>query len=479
MLSIRRVVQRAGVTAFALALASCGGHSGQTQAVVPDVSAPAPNSDPAGARTPTPVPRATATPTAPPTVPRSGPPRSRFMPSSWGRIGLLQIFDATNQHRISGAQARAAGRQYDAVWGASPATAREWRANAPTLRVAYYMPFQTDASSTAWSAIGHTLTWWQAKRPDWVLYGCTSSGEPINAPVFIRGLEDNVPLDIHNPAVVAYQVRLAANFAIANGYNAVGFDEVTFWNATLTSTGSFDCAVRENGRLVRRYTGPNDPQWAADTVAWVKTAHRILTTDPSIAPHHLALIVNHPAGDITNPNEQALLQNVDADLDETGFSDYGRYANYPRLFKATVDWMIYAQRHGVATLINNEFSDRSLTPREVEYAIATHLMGNEQASALFTGPAQSYGAQQYHTEYGTRFGPPCGEYYGGTGASSELYYRRFENAIAIVNASSHSQLAQLPAGKTYVDLERRPVSNPLRVGPGDAYVLLTSDGCQL
>jgi hypothetical protein len=120
-------------------------------------------------------------------------------------------------------------------------------------------------------------------------------------------------------------------------------------------------------------------------------------------------------------------------------------------------------------------------------------MGKEQAADLFIGPASgccgpgipdmAYGTEQYYPEYQAPIGTPCGEYYGGgtyDRNNPHIYYRRYTGGLAIVNSGSlprASELARLPAGKVYTDLEARPITNPLVVNSNDAYVLLTSSGC--
>ncbi|HET9029226.1 MAG TPA: hypothetical protein VFN49_03545, partial [Candidatus Aquilonibacter sp.] len=253
-------------------------------------------------------------------------------------------------------------------------------------------------------------------------------------------------------------------------------------------TGYYGCGIYQSGKFVRRYTGRTDPAWTTDTVAWVKAARSILKTDTVIAPYNLKLIVNHPAANVANANEQAILQNVDADLNETGYSDYGAYQQSTKagLFKVTTDWVIYAQAHGTAPLIVDKFDQTTaITSKQLEYSIATYLMGHQGTARLFVGNSNGYGIEQYHGEYATNYGAPCGAYYGGAAYDStnpQIYYRRFANAVIVVNSGSlptrTSELAHLPTGHTYKDLEGRAVTNPLTVASNDAYVLLTTNGCQ-
>ncbi|MDP9111682.1 MAG: hypothetical protein M3M96_08630, partial [Candidatus Eremiobacteraeota bacterium] len=440
---------------------------------------------PAGT-TPTPSPTSTptsgpsASPSASPSFPPNGPSTVSIMKTAPGKFGLTQIFDQFTPNVISAPQAVNDGPRYGITWGARPGMAPNWQMNNSSLIATYYLPQETDASPVNWGNAGHTIAWWQANHPDWILYACDPSGVPTKTPAYIAQLPNNVPLDIHNPAVVAYQLNTAATYAIANHYNGLAFDEVLFYNATGNGlgTGYYGCGIYSNGTFVRRYNGQRDTNWNNDTIAWVKAAHSILANDPVIGPHHLKMVINHPAGSPSDPNEQAILANTDADLDETGYSDYGNYHASYSLFKTTVDWMRYAQAHGTAPLIVNNYSQQTpLTTQQTEYALATYLVGNEGGSGMFVGNSNSYGSEQYLPQYQAQVGAPCGGYYGDP-QSPAIYYRSFANALVVVSGgSSSTQYAHLPANHTYVDLMGRPVSNPMLVASGDAYVLLTTNGC--
>jgi hypothetical protein len=421
---------------------------------------------------------------ADPSLPPNGVSTTELMPDAKTTMGLFQVFDVWGEPRISPSEAQEYGDRYGVVWGARVGMPVYWRAGNSKILNTYYMPLETDANTVLWGNVGHSLSWWQRYHPDWILYSCTSSGAPTEIPAYISGLPDNVPLDIHNPDVVSYQVRLAASYALVGSYNGLAIDEVLFYNPE-GAGGSYGCGIYSNGTFIRRYSSATDARWKADVVAWVKTAHAILTTDRTIGPHHLKLVVNHPAGLISDVNEQAIIANVDADVNESGFSDYGRYKEFSSLFKTAVEWARYAQAHGVAPLIVNKYvQSAAVSAEQLEYSIATYLMANEGGAGLFTSNAYGYGVQQYHSEYATNFGARCGGYYGGASYNSnapDLWYRKYANAFVIVNSGSatrSSELALLPSGHTYRDLEGRTVSNPLSIESGDAYVLLTTDGCK-
>ena len=400
------------------------------------------------------------------------------MPSSWGKISAFQVFDDTANGYITQAAASTDGWRYSSVWGSRNNIGTSWLNSNASLQTGYYNALETDESSTAWGAIGHTITWWKANHPTWVLYACTSAGTPTTYPAYVPGLVSNVPLDVHNPAVVDYQIRLMANYAHKIGYRSLAIDEATFWQADSgAGAGSYGCGIYQNGSFVRRYNGTTDPNWANDVVAWVKIAHSILTTDQTIAGYHIKLMINHPANQLT-ANETSLLANVDAVLDETGYIDYGRPTKQTlSTFAMRNAWATYAQQHGVAVMMNANWGALSIGTPQIDYSVATYLMANLQGESLFASSAKGYGMEQWHAQYQTSVGAPCGANYADA-TSTGIYYRRFANAIAVVNVSSaSSQVAHLPSGHSYTDLFGRAVSNPMSIGPDDGYVLLTANGC--
>jgi hypothetical protein len=397
----------------------------------------------------------------------SGPPSSGTT-----TVGEFQIFDE-DYHTITPGEAEASGPRYSVIWGARVGMAPYWRAHAPNLKVSYYMPLSNDFSANLWGGIGHDLAWWQKYHPTWILYSCNRSGYTRNVQ-FQSSFPGQPPLDIHNPEVVYYQIATAAAYAKREGYNAIGVDQVVLFNSNYnTSNGYYACGIwNSNGTFTRRYSENRyDPNVAADTVNWVKTAHAYFRSQG------LTLIVNSPAGPLS-PDVESILQNTDYDLNETGFTDYGYYTRSNTLSYVTIPWMQYAQGIGTGVLTNGSFSGTSpLNSYQREYAVATHLLGESGKAALYAGPSNDYGGEMYYpVEYTTNYGSAC----GSTTSTSEegVYERKFQNAFVAVNSNaSQSLYIALPSGHSYRDLEGRSVSNPLRIAPADAYVLLTSGGC--
>jgi hypothetical protein len=450
--------------ALYLLLPACGGGGNvhPSPAFVPDV-----RGTPSKAPSPAAV---TATPTTAPPASSS----SARIPSTVGRIGLLQVFDYHNGY-MSSSTIQRNGRRYDAVWASlSP---RAWAAAHPRMIVSNYFIMGLDQ----YSVTGHHLSWWQGNHPDWILYACTASGAPTHDIAYMTGVNvPDMPLDIHNPQAVAYQVNTMATYAKAAGYNALAVDQVVFFNiyhggnpafGQTRKSGEYGCGSWHGATFQRRYKAGADPAYIADVVAYVRQARSILHS------RGMTLVVNHVAGSLEDRNERELLANTDAVLNETGFSDYGRYASRPSLTNVTLTWSRYAQSQGVAVLTVDKFINYSagITGQPLEFSIATYLLANQGAELLFVGGLHGYGTLQYHSEYDAPVGKPCADVSGGPA----VFWRRFSGGIAVVNSSTSSATFTLPNGKSYKDLETHAsISGTLRAAPMSGYVLLTSsNGC--
>ncbi|HET9095440.1 MAG TPA: hypothetical protein VFN37_02160, partial [Candidatus Baltobacteraceae bacterium] len=430
--------------AFALAACGGGGSTAPENGVLPVASA-----DP---HAPVPAPTATATPIPVPTSTSGTGTASTRIPNTAGRIGLLQVFDYHNGYMPAATIDQHAGK-IDAVWASLEAGS--WRAAHPGMLVSQYFIMGLDQHSVT----HHTLTWWQRNHPDWILYACSANGSPTHDVAYMGGIGvPDVPLDIHDAGAVAYQVGSMAKAAKDGGYNALAIDQVVFWNiyeggnpnfGQSVKSGEYGCGVWKGSTFDRLYASPADPRYAADVVNYVAQARSIAHS------YGLTLMVNHPAGSVSSALEQQLLRNTDIDLDETGFSDYGRYvAGDGGIFKRELSYIRYAQQHGTGMMIIDKFSnERHVDPTGLEYSLATYLLGNEGGLLLFVGGANDYGTMQYHSEYDARIGRPCGAVSGGPA----VYGRRFSGGLAVVNASADSQTVRLPSSG-YRDIEGRAVS---------------------
>lgn len=390
---------------------------------------------------------------------------------------------------MSTSQIRQDAYRYDFVWGSFPPRPQTWTASNPQSLVSRYYIASEDNTLVS----GNGLAYFQANHPDWILYACDSSGNPTSDYAYTQGDGfADVPLDLHNPAVVQYQLSDPnfglIHYALTNGYNALALDQIVFTNDMIggnpnfgqtVKPGEFGCGVNTSTGFVKEYQSKTDPRWTADILNFVQVAKQLAFANG------LAVTVNHPTGSVSDPNEQTLLNSIDLSLDEVGFSDYGNYMLSNTLFATTYLWAENIQNHGKALALIDKFANytTSLPPSAIEYSLATYLMANEGSLDLYAvgnnGPGYGYGAEQYHNEYATMFGRPCAPMTRDS-QNLAIYYRRYEHGLAIVNSgSAQTENATLPAGHVYSDIEGRAITNPLPVSSHDAFALTTNtNGCQ-
>ena len=386
---------------------------------------------------------------------------------------------------MSSAQISSDANRYDLVWGSF--NPQPWSANPQALVSRYYI-IEEDNELVS----GNNLAWFQQNHPDWILYACNSSGAPTHDYAYTPsdGFPD-VPLNIHNPAVVQYQIGTLLNYVKSNGYNSFALDEVIFTDfmyggnpeisSQTANSSEYACGTyNSDGSFNTVYSGRNDPTWTQDVLNWVSAAKQ------AASQNGVAVIVNHPMNSL-NANEEALIGSVDGLVVESGFSDYGSYANasFPAAayFMNVYNYMEYVEKQGVAFVDIDRFTlngQTSVTSDQKEYGIATYMMANEGNADLYMNAGNTsstgYGTEEYYQEYATQLGPPCSAMYEDAN-NRAIYYRRFQNGMVIVNAGgSGTENATLPTNHSYSDLEGRAVTNPLPVAASDAYVLLTGGG---
>ena len=413
-------------------------------------------------------------------------------PAKAPALRFLQVFD----FRMTSSQATATAKEISYLWGGGSgsrgATPLLWQAANPSLVDILYFYQGTDDPRLS----GHTLSWFMTHHSNWVVYDCDAKNRPTKTVAYQPGLGAAVPLDISNPDVIDYQIHVAADAAIRSGNNAIGSDQTVFFDFDGgQQPGWFGCGIYAGPNFTnfqRRwgYRGagfPNDdPKWASDTAAWVKTAKYILTTDVVLAPHHLKLAINHPLGNPADPKESVLMKNADMELDEVGFADYGKYTREPWLLSDTLSYMTFVQSRGSAFLIVDKFGTNShgtpptagITNDELTWAIATDLLGTQGRSAFYVthGP---YGVPSYFPSYATvnsRIGSACGAY--ARNASGHVFYRRYTHGLVLANDGGAGRERFTLPNHTYVDLMGAAIRNPLSIGASKAFVLFTTaDGC--
>ncbi len=407
---------------------------------------------------------------------------SPYLGDTWKGMVPVQIFDNhKNKGGISPQQAAQDGPLYGAVWGSnSPQMVQAWRTNNPTLRISMYLSLGTDASISLFGNLGHTLSWWQANHPDWILYECDQK-----TVAYVSGLT-NVPLDISNPSVVTYLLDLVGGYAEQNSYSALGLDLVSLTNDTGgTQDGQHGCGVFENvgGKQVwtQKFSGHTvDTSWSNAVLAFLSSSRSYLHG----LQQPLGLWGNNVPADITigDASEQQLIGDLDVLFDESGFARYGKSSSDAE-FNNTIEWAKYAQGLGKGFMDINEYqNETTLTNAQLDYVLSTYVMAKEQAALIFAAPYGEYGFEHYFTQYTAAIGTPCAEMYGGPsylGLGRFAYYRQFATGISVVNTSTTASYTIKMPQQLYTDVASgNAVHGPVVIGPNSGVLLtVAKHGC--
>ncbi len=420
-------------------------------------------------------------------LPLQPPPHGQHLfPDTTVGIHALQVFDQDHDNVISFSQGTADGSRYASVWGVRNRNmALAWHTNNSSLNALIYTPFDTDATG---SGLNMPTSWWLANHPDWILYECDQS-----TIAYVGGLS-GVPLDISNPAVIAYQSSLLGGFAEANGFNGIAADIVSLENNTgKVDSGHGGCGVWQANHTVwvQKFSGAkSDPAWAAAAITWVTTMHAALH-NPQTYSRPLALAVNTAVNSYSapvngiggDPGERAIVAGADIVLDEAGFADWGQYVSQQDFVNA-VGWMEYSQSLGEGMLVTDDWNRQQIAPTipQLDYSLATYLMGKEQAAALYVGSNSMYGKENFYPQYGAAIGTPCAPMYGGPSdphySGEDVYFRKYSGGFAVVNVSAKKTYVVSLPKSAYSNIEGGYVRSPLTIVPNTGYVLLTSNGCR-
>lgn len=325
---------------------------------------------------------------------------------------------------------------YVYAWGSDQVASSYRRSAASDIVLTHYTPFCRDPGY-------HNLSWWQAHHPTWVLYKCdrTTPAYEFNDP--------NVPLDVSNPEVLAWQLAWPVAYARRKGYNGMAMDNFDLYN------GFRACGVyAHNGTTgalewKQLYTGePDDPTYVANMIGWAQAF--------SAACHELGMLftMNWSLGGMAwdDPRVLAVANASDGVLAEAGFTDYGSKILHGADFVNIVQHALNLQRHGKAYFPINEWGHRKdgMSLAVQSWVLAAYLCGKANASAVFASPIQGYGfTVPYRLFTDLPTGVPLVD--APLVSASGVYYRNFSEVLAVVNPTPANATLQLDADRAYVD----------------------------
>lgn len=376
---------------------------------------------------------------------QSPPPWQPRFVDSWEGIHAFQVFD----YAFTPDAVTAAAPGIDFYWGSTHVDAA--RAGNESAVISKYIPFRRDPDAT------HTLAWWRAFHPDWVVYKCDRV-----TPAYEFG-RPNMPLDISNPAVVQWQIDNFAVPASAAGYDALAADNLVF------SSGTGGCGVWSNGVWVQRYNGTSfDYTFIGDVIRWTATMQKALHALPT--PMALVTNVELNATDYVFP---LAIGNLDGIIDEGGFTGYGAGFLTGAEWLRKVDTIKRVQALGKAYYIINQVP--ATTSPNLQWVMASYLMAKDHSAGIWIARSAGYGSDQWQPDYDAAIGHPCGDMY----LSHGVYVRDYSGGVSLVNASaSTTSTFTLATDAAYSDLSGLAVGPTMDLGPHSGVVLLAdADRC--
>ncbi|MBV8345840.1 MAG: hypothetical protein JO190_12725 [Candidatus Eremiobacteraeota bacterium] len=378
---------------------------------------------------------------SPDLVPR----REQFPPTPAGvHLNLVFNYRVANLRREIGV--------VDLVWGA--------RSPYP-LRVVneFYTPFERDGPDGP----SHGLRWWKRNHPDWIEYRCNRKEV-----AFEFGERRDVPFDIANPEVLAYQRSSAVDPALAAGYRGIDFDNLELGNYF------HRCGHYAGRKWVQQYSGRNgDPRYTRDVLTWAKDTFAYVHAHSKTATMSINFSYDSNFGADQN---EALSLNADEVLAEAGFTNYGARGHNvttPREWRRIVGLIRAIQAHKGCFMENGEEPSLSKDISQAErlWVVANYLLIRDDCSYMWISGFTPSGGQDYgrifiYPEYALAVGRPT----DGAQPVGEAWERDYSGGLALVNPSYRR--VTIPLRGRYVDENGRRYTGSVTLDRTAGQILL-------
>lgn len=379
-------------------------------------------------------------------TPDLAPRRAQFPPTQSGiHLNLVFNYRVRDLARESGL--------VDVVWGSRSPDPKQ-------VDNQFYTPFERDGP---YGRPARTLAWWKRNHPDWIEYRCDRTR------VAFEFGEPDVPLDIANPAALAYQRRAAVEPALAAGYRGVDFDNLelgNYWHRC----GHYDAA----GGWVAQYTGKDDdPQYTADVIAWARNTFGYIHRHSATAT--MAINFSYDPGFSESENHE-LATLTDEVLDEGGFTNYGSTGDNvttPQEWRQIVGLIRAVQSNRGCYVENGEEPSlsKAITQTERLWVAANYLLTRDDCTYVWMSGFTKNGAQDYgrillYPEYRLPVGRPIGPPQRVGGA----WLRTYSGGLALVNPTERGVTIALHG--RYVDENGRRYARSIELPKTSGQILL-------
>lgn len=378
------------------------------------------------------------------TVPSIEPRSEQRWLDTWEGIHTFQVFD----HHLSPAEVEVTAPHDDFFWGSTQRDSAH--AGNPAAVISAYLPLHRDPDPS------HDLAWWNAFHPSWVLYQCDRK-----TPAFEFG-SPHMPLDLHNPEVLRWQIEAIVLPAMAEGYGAVAVDNVFL---SPGAPGTAGCGVWKDGTWIERYDAAASPgPWIDDLVLWAKGMHDALGALPR--PMKLVFNLDVYSDSLIWPR---LIDQLDGILDEAGVEVNGARGT-GALWARKVATIRAAQAAGKAYYMMNQLTAPPSGPAPLEWSLATYLLAKDHLAAVWIAQHDAYGVDVWRPELAAAIGHPCGE----PRLDGLLTLRDYSGGIVLVDPDpGRAATLALDPSARFRDLAGRMVGPAVTLQPATGAVLLS------
>jgi hypothetical protein len=241
------------------------------------------------------------------------------------------------------------------------------------------------ASGTQNNWPSHTLAWYQANHPDWILYACDRT-----TPITEYDYAAVIP-DFTNPAVIDDQWAYLVSIGAGSTLPAVAMDNFAFDNSHANPSGTgytHACGVWQGGVWVQKFLGlgsyasVEDPPYTDGMIAYAAEMRRRMQASTT----KTLLIVNNDPKVVTGDaaRSAALIAAVDGILMEGGPFNAGQLSDPRELWLRQIRFIELMQQTPGKAYYTLEIPDTVGTASQpfLQFALASYYLAKGHATGL-------------------------------------------------------------------------------------------------
>lgn len=287
----------------------------------------------------------------------------------------------------------------------------------------YSFPAGLPASECQETQSNPSTAWFQANHPDWIEYQCDRKT------IAYEFGQNHTPLDISNPAVVAWQEQNEVLPALQRGYDGIAFDNLWLINP-YQRCGHYS----ESGQWVQQYTGTYpDPAYQRDVLNWAASMRKLVHADGKLFSINFSIETPVPS---ESSLDVQLMEMADVVFDERGFTNGGTGPLTGRAWTEDFQDLTTVMNSGTCVYSSNEGPGSPNIPQTWgTYAVANYLLMKGSCMYYSEEGNQQYGQFLPSPNYSIDTGNALDD---ATEQSDGTWVRHFQNLTAVVNPETGS-----------------------------------------